>query len=683
MRTLAHTWLAMPLVWMAALLSPSSVFGDTIPVSNTNDSGAGSLRAAIETAAPGDAIIFSLNYPAIINLTSGSLLINTDLSIDGPGASNLTIDASGNPAMERAITVGPGVTVSISGVTVTGGRGGGTNLGSSANSGGGIFNSGRLTLSSAVLSDNSTTNQGIGGGGVFNAGGATLTLTNCLVWGNTAGGGTVQQGGLITGGGIRNANSGLLTLIDTTVSNNAAHVGGGIWNNGTLTVTGSTFSGNSAGVDTSTNVVMDGGAIYVSSAQGTGSITNSTFFNNGAKSHGAAIANAGTLNVTSSTFSENWTQTGPGGAVSTLGNALTIKGSILSNAAGNCLVSGGSLVSDGYNLSTDASCQLSGAGDVINTPAGLDPAGLQDHGGPTKTIALLSTSAAVDRIPTPCTDADENPLATDQRGVMRPQGNGCDSGAFELIGAEPTITSFTPTSGAVGTPVTITGTAFSGATAVAFDGTNATSFTVDSDTQITTTVPQGATSGPIAVTTPSGTTISAATYTVLVGAPPAITSFSPSSGGPGSSVTINGHNLSGVTSVMFGGANAGFTISNNGRRITAIVPESATSGPIAVTSPGGTATSAGSFTVIPAPTIADFTPTSGPGGTSVTINGTNFTGATAVLFSTRNASFTVNASGDQITATVPKNGMKPGAIFISVTTPGGTVTSDSTFMVIK
>ena len=680
MRTLAHTLLAMPLVWMAALLSPSPVFGDTIPVSNTNDSGAGSLRAAIETAAPGDTIVFSLNYPAIINLTSGSLLINTDLTIAGPGASNLTIDASGNMAMERAITVGPGVTVSISRVTVTGGRGGGTNLGSSANSGGGIFNSGRLTLRDTVVSNNSTTSQGIGGGGIFNAGGATLTLTNCLVWGNTAGGGAIQQGGLITGGGIRNANSGLLTLIDTTVSNNAAHLGGGIWNNGTLTMTGSTFSGNSAGVDTSTNVVMDGGAIYVSSAQGTGSITNSTFFNNGAKSHGAAIANAGTLNVTNSTFAENWTQTGPGGAVSTLGNVLTIKGSILSNAAGNCLVSGGLLVSDGYNLSTDASCQLGGAGDVMSTPAGLDPAGLQDHGGPTQTIALLSTSAAVDRIATPCTDADENPLSTDQRGVMRPQGNGCDSGAFELNGAaEPTIAGFTPTSGAVGTPITITGTAFSGAMVVAFAGTNATSFTVDSDTQITTTVPQGATSGPIAVTTPGGTTISAANYTVLMGTAPAITSFSPSSGGPGAAVTINGHNLRGGTSVTFGGTPAEFTISNNGRRITAFVPAGAASGPIAVTTPGGTATSAGSFTVIPAPTIAGFTPISGPGGTPVTITGSNFTGATAVTFDGRNASFTVNASGTEITATVPKNGMKPGSIFISVTTPGGIVTSGSTF----
>ena len=133
------------------------------------------------------------------------------------------------------------------------------------------------------------------------------------MWRNTAGGATIQQGGPITGGGIRNANSGLLTLIDTTVSENAAQVGGGIWNNGTLTVTGSTFSANSAGVNISTTAVLEGGAIYVSAAQGTGNITNSTFFNNGAKSNGAAIANAGTLKVTNSTFSENWTQAGTGG----------------------------------------------------------------------------------------------------------------------------------------------------------------------------------------------------------------------------------------------------------------------------------------------------------------------------------------------------------------------------------
>jgi hypothetical protein len=683
MRTLFHTPLAMPLVWLAALLSSSPAFGDTITVANTNDNGAGSLRAAIESAAPNDIIVFSLPHPAIISLTSGSLAINTDLTIAGPGASTVTIDASGNSGMERAFTVGSGVTVTIAGVTVTGGGGGGTSLGSSADSGGGIFNSGTLTLRDAVISNNSTRSQGIGGGGIFNAGGATLTLTNCLVWGNTAGGDTIQQGGPITGGGIRNANSGLLTLTNTTVSNNAAHVGGGIWNNGTLTVTGSSFSGNSAGVNDLTNVVLEGGAVYVSGGQGTGSIINSTFFNNSAKSNGAAIANAGTLGVTNSTFSENSTQMGTGGAVSNLGNMITLKGSILSNAGGNCSVSGGLLLSQGYNLSTDASCSLSGSGDLTGAPAGLDPAGLQDHGGSTQTIALLSASAAVDRIPTPCTDLDDNPLSTDQRGVTRPQGNQCDIGAFELIGPAPTITSFTPTSGPVGASVTITGSAFIGATAVAFNGTNATSFTLDSETQITTTVPTGATTGPIAVTTPGGTTTSVSNFTVLSSPSPTITSFSPLSGGLGASVTINGHNLNGATSVRFGGASAQYTISSNGRKITAIVPVGATSGPIAVTTPVGTATSGGGFTVIPAPTIADFTPVSGPGGTSVTINGANFTDATAVMFNGRNASFTVNASGTQITATVPRNGLKPGSIVISVTTPGGTATSGTTFTLVK
>ena len=91
--------------------------------------------------------------------------------------------------------------------------------------------------------------------------------------------------------------------------------------------------------------------------------------------------------------------------------------------------------------------------------------------------------------------------------------------------------------------------------------------------------------------TPGGTTSSAANYTVLVGALPAIASFSPQSGGAGASVTINGQNLIGATSVTFGGVSAQqFTISNNGRKITAIVPVGATSGPIAVTTPAGTAT---------------------------------------------------------------------------------------------
>ena len=681
MRRFFHALAAISLPCLTVLLSSSPVFGNTLTVANTNDSGPGSLRAAIDSAGPGDTIVFSLTYPAVISLTSGSITINTHVTIAGPGASNVTIDASTNSVMERAFTVGSGMIVSISGVTITGGRGGGTSAGSLENSGGGIFNLGALTLRDAVISSNSTRNQGPGGGGIFNASGATLTLINCLVSGNTAGGGNIQLSALVAGGGIRNAAGALLTLTDTTVFNNWAQIGGGIWNNGTLNVTGSTFSQNSAGSGISTTVDLEGGAIYAAGGQSTSSIINSTFFNNAAKTNGAAIANGGTMDVTHSTFAGNATDVGTGAAVTALHNTLTLKASILANAPENCSFVGGFQSSGGHNLSTDGTCSLTGSGDLTNTPAGLDPAGLQDNGGPTWTIGLLPTSAAIDHVPTPCADVNGDPIATDQRGVTRPRGGGCDVGAFEAISPEPTITSFTPSSGPAGTSVTITGSALAGAIAVAFNGVNAAAFTVNSDTQITAVVPVGATTGPIGVTTPDGTATSAENYSVLGGPVPTITSFSPQSGGVGASVTINGQNLSGTTSVTFAGTSATFTISNSGRRITAVVPTGAASGPIAVTTPGGTATSAGIFSVIPAPAITGVAPLSGPSGSSVTITGTNLAGATAVMFDGKSATFTVNAAGTQITATVPK--LKPGTFSISVTTPGGTATGSTPFTVIK
>lgn len=81
--------------------------------------------------------------------------------------------------------------------------------------------------------------------------------------------------------------------------------------------------------------------------------------------------------------------------------------------------------------------------------------------------------------------------------------------------AVPTITSFTPTSGEVGTQVTITGTDFTGATAVTFGGVNTISMTVDSATQITAFVPPLAVTGPIAVTAPGGTATSSTDFTVI------------------------------------------------------------------------------------------------------------------------------------------------------------------------
>src|SRR6266403_704323 len=188
----------------------------------------------------------------------------------------------------------------------------------------------------------------------------------------------------------------------------------------------------------------------------------------------------------------------------------------------------------------------------------------------------------------------------------------------------PTITSFTPSSGPVGTSVTISGTNFTGATAVLFNGVSAT-FTVNSATSIQATVPAGATTGAISITTPGGTAISAGSFTVIN--PPTISSFTPASGPIGTSVTISGTNFTGTTAVAFNSVSASFTV-NSATSIQAAVPASATSGTISVTTPGGTTTSAGSFTVINPPTITSFTPASGPVGASVTISGTNFSSAT-------------------------------------------------------
>jgi hypothetical protein len=121
-------------------------------------------------------------------------------------------------------------------------------------------------------------------------------------------------------------------------------------------------------------------------------------------------------------------------------------------------------------------------------------------------------------------------------------------------GAEqPTITSFTPASAGVGANITITGTKFNGATQVKFNGVSAT-FTVNSATQISATVPAGATTGRITVTTTSGTATSAADFTVQ--STPAITSVTPVSGAIGSTVVVTGANLNGATAVKVNNVNA-------------------------------------------------------------------------------------------------------------------------------
>ena len=245
--------------------------------------------------------------------------------------------------------------------------------------------------------------------------------------------------------------------------------------------------------------------------------------------------------------------------------------------------------------------------------------------------------------------------------VTTPGGTATKSG-FVFI-APPIISSFHPTTGGSGTVVIISGTNFSGATAVSFNGTAAQSFTVDSSTQITAIVDGGG-SGAVSVTTPGGT---ASMDGFVFIPPPVVTSFTPSLAGSGTLVTITGGNFNGATAVTFGGIPAeDIYISNDGTQILARVGSGAT-GAVEVTTPGGTASKTG-FVYIPFPIINAFSPTSAVAGTWIVISGSNFTGTTAVSFNgTAAQSFTVD-SDSQITAVVG-NGAS-GAI--NVTTAGGT-----------
>ena len=119
------------------------------------------------------------------------------------------------------------------------------------------------------------------------------------------------------------------------------------------------------------------------------------------------------------------------------GGSLTLVNAIIANnTGGDCLFAVSSL---GHNLDSDGTCNLTATGDLSNTDPLLGP--LQDNGGPTFTHTLLPGSPAIDAIPLEaCTDKDGNPITTDQRGVLRPQGAACDLGAFEFQPPPPTPT---------------------------------------------------------------------------------------------------------------------------------------------------------------------------------------------------------------------------------------------------
>ncbi len=245
--------------------------------------------------------------------------------------------------------------------------------------------------------------------------------------------------------------------------------------------------------------------------------------------------------------------------------------------------------------------------------------------------------------------------------------------------APPTVGSVSPSAGPTAgeTQVTITGTNLSGATEVDFGTGHPANVTTDTATQIAATSPSGSV-GPVdvTVTTPGGTsaTTSADQFSYVLA--PTVSSVSPSAGATAgdTQVTITGTNLSGTTEVDFGTGHPANVTTDTSARIVVTSPSgSAGTADVTVTTPGGTsATSAADqFTYVAPPTVSSISPSAGPtaGGTSVTITGTNLSGATAIRFGTVLAKINKILSATSISVTSPKGS---GTVDLTVTTVGGT-----------
>jgi hypothetical protein len=219
-RKSSRTFVAVCLI-LLCITAPSAP-ADIITVTNTNDSGPGSLRQALAIANNGDTID-ATGISGVISLTSGELLVETSVTINGPGADVLAVD--GNMISQVFRIVFSDEAVAISGFTIRNGHTG--------TQGGGIDNENNATLSitNCTISGNSA---GLGGG-TFNGG--MLTIAGTTFSGNTA----------VNGGAAYNDGAGMLAISNSTVSGNLAGSGGGIFNIGACAITNSTLSGNSSG----------------------------------------------------------------------------------------------------------------------------------------------------------------------------------------------------------------------------------------------------------------------------------------------------------------------------------------------------------------------------------------------------------------------------------------------------
>ncbi len=469
---------------LLALGFAAGASASTIAVANLNDSGPGSLREAIKDASPGDTITVP---PGEITLAS-PLEVKENLTILGAGAGASVISGGGS---SRVFTIAAEPTVTLQRLEITGGvenaEGGGIDatgnltlrevLVTGNRAGGGFKNPGfgggiesahgSLTLIDSTVSDNTAGGGGEGGDGrgagiyyepTGNGLSFTLTLSGSTVSGNVAGGGSEANG---RGAGI-NASSGELedgtvtvSLEESVVAGNLAGVGGGGVGGGievggpgfkeagrkdtySLSLANSAVTANVAGGEGLKSDGFGGGIALDATGEHdaqTLSVSNTTIAANTAGGNGfladgfgggIEVATGGTGSTSSASLSYATIAGNSAGGESFGGGldvaSVTVGSSIIAaNPGGNCL---GPITSSGHNIDDDGSCGFTGAGDKSGVGALLGPLG--EHGGPGETLMPLAGSPALDAAdPATCP-------ATDQRGVSRPQGAGCDIGAVEV-----------------------------------------------------------------------------------------------------------------------------------------------------------------------------------------------------------------------------------------------------------
>lgn len=326
-------------------------------------------------------------------------------------------------------------------------------------------------------------------------------------------------GGLASadGGGIHNA--GILTITGVIIKNNITAAGGGGINlgmNSDTTVMNSTINNNTASD-------QSGGGIAIASTGATLLVTNSTLVNNTATTYGGGISiiesNGGADSrpyvIRNSTFTNN----SPASIYSDF--ELFIANTIVADSCGI-----GTFTSEGYNIDSGNTCGFSAGTDKINTNPKLHTSGLQNNGGAITTIALQTTSPAINSVPLAnCTTNSGGALTTDQRGLTRPDNSACDAGAYELDTTAPAIT-VTNNNPATNTVECAATTIFTDPGATAVDNADAilgSSLNVTASGTVTTTVPANYTLTYSATDTLGNTAATTRVVTVQDSIAPSIT----------------------------------------------------------------------------------------------------------------------------------------------------------------